>query len=427
MEWILLLIILSFLLRPKDRGKPYNQYFSLLNQQLQKKAGGQPSQLVDLDTVDSNLESVQQRLNGKTKLRLVVKSIPCLPLINYLMERTGSRRLMVFHRPFLSFLHRYYHDVDFLLGKPLPIAAIMKFWHTCDDDQKHRLHQIQWLIDSPERLRQYLRLARQQNIKLNINVEVDIGLHRGGVSSAAELSVLLGLIADHPRYLNFSGLMGYEAHIAKLPSLPWRKQQQLLRARDEVAKRFTQLVSFIQQQFPNLWHDQLTLNGAGSQTYMLYQNMSLFNDISVGSALLMPKDFERPWLRGHQAAYFIATPVLKKLNQFELPFLEKLSKTIGWWNPNWRQALFIYGGFWKAIPEAPGGLSLNRLYGRSSNQEILTSSSRTALTMDDFVFFRPQQSEAVMLEFEDLLIVRRGQIVEKWPVLSRSISEVNHG
>ncbi len=37
--------------------------------------------------------------------------------------------------------------------------------------------------------------------------------------------------------------------------------------------------------------------------------------------------------------------------------------------------------------------------------------------VDDHVFLRPTQSEAVMLQFGDLVVVRGGRIVDSWPVL----------
>ena len=67
---------------------------------------------------------------------------------------------------------------------------------------------------------------------------------------------------------------------------------------------------------------------------------------------------------------------------------------------------------------SPAGLSLNPTYGRSSNQEMLNGSARVALQVDDTVFYRPTQSEFVMLQFGDIAVLRGGEIVDQWPVLS---------
>jgi D-serine deaminase-like pyridoxal phosphate-dependent protein len=39
--------------------------------------------------------------------------------------------------------------------------------------------------------------------------------------------------------------------------------------------------------------------------------------------------------------------------------------------------------------------------------------------VDDHIFLRPSQSEAIFLEFGDLLAVRGAQIVARWPVLKQ--------
>ena len=43
----------------------------------------------------------------------------------------------------------------------------------------------------------------------------------------------------------------------------------------------------------------------------------------------------------------------------------------------------------------------------------------TRVSPDDYVFFRPRQSEAVLLEFGDLLAIRSNGTETLWPVLDR--------
>jgi D-serine deaminase-like pyridoxal phosphate-dependent protein len=78
----------------------------------------------------------------------------------------------------------------------------------------------------------------------------------------------------------------------------------------------------------------------------------------------------------------------------------------------------VYGGRWLANYASPAGLRDNSLYGVSSNQSIANGSRRTHLRVDDHVFLRPTQSEAVLLQFGDLAIVRGGEIEHYWPVLT---------
>jgi D-serine deaminase-like pyridoxal phosphate-dependent protein len=47
---------------------------------------------------------------------------------------------------------------------------------------------------------------------------------------------------------------------------------------------------------------------------------------------------------------------------------------------------------------------------------MLNGSAAVELGVDDYVFLRPTQSEAVMLQFGDLVVVRGGAVVDHWPV-----------
>ncbi len=58
------------------------------------------------------------------------------------------------------------------------------------------------------------------------------------------------------------------------------------------------------------------------------------------------------------------------------------------------------------------------LYGTSYNQAILNGPAAPALAADDWVFLRPHESEAVMLQFGDLLAVRGGEAAGRWPVFA---------
>lgn len=91
---------------------------------------------------------------------------------------------------------------------------------------------------------------------------------------------------------------------------------------------------------------------------------------------------------------------------------------MAWLNPNRRKAFFIYGGFWKAIPESPAGLSINPIYGHSTNQEMLNGSASIDLGPDDWVFLRPTQSEHVFLQFGDIAVYDGAEITTRWPIFA---------
>jgi D-serine deaminase-like pyridoxal phosphate-dependent protein len=275
--------------------------------------------------------------------------------------------------------------------------------------------QLQWLLDGPERLQQYLALARALNTKMRINIELDVGLHRGGVGDVNVLGQMLTLISANAQHLEFAGLMGYDPFVGMgVPDILGSSQELFAK----VMVIYQRCVDFTRRQFPVLWHAGLTLNTAGSPSYRMHENETLSSEVSVGTAMLKPTHYDLPSLVDHVPAAFIATPVLKSTGAVNIPALDDQSKWLSRWDTNQRQTFFIYGGNWMADLESPPGLQSNSLYGRSSNQEMLNGSSAVGLSVEDQVFLRPTQTEAVLLQFGDLLAVRGGKIIDTWPVYS---------
>ena len=412
----LLLVLLVLVLKPSDNGAPYDEYFARLNAELKKNGPGRPSLVVDLDRVDKNLALVKGAIKPPARFRLVVKSLPSIKLIRYIQGVMGSDRLMVFHEPDLRMLAKEgLGGMDMLLGKPMPVSAVRGFYGALNpawnfDPSK----KVQWLIDSPARLKQYLELAREKNIRMRVNIEIDVGLHRGGITANQELEEMLGLIAANPKNLVFSGFMGYDVHAASAPPV----LSSIDKAFAAVLATYRGFYEHGRKKFPALFTGELTFNSGGSKTYMLFADAKPVNDIAMGSGIVKPTDFDTGLLASHQPAFFIAAPVLKKIDGTTIPFLEGLSGFMSWWNPNKRNTYFIYGGGWMSRYASPGGLEGNSIYGFSTNQAIVNGSERTGLNVDDMIFLRPTQSEVIMREFGDLLIVRGGRVVDRWPVFT---------
>lgn len=401
--------------KPGDRGAPYAPYFLALNAELRRHGPMEPVLVIDLDRLDANIDRVATTLRNAGKhYRIVEKSLPAPKLIDYVARRAQTQRLMSFHQPFLNHDAELFPGFDILLGKPLPVRAAAQFYRTLKGPFDPA-RQLQWLCDTPQRLREYAELARGLGTKFRVNLEIDVGLHRGGARDEQELQALLAEIAAHPQQLEFAGFMGYDAHVGMgVPGILGSAQALL----DKAMARYQGFVDFTRRQHPALWREDLTLNAGGSPSYALHAGEKLSNDISTGTALLKPSHYDIDTLKAHVPAAFIATPVLKKTGPIELPALDRRSRLFSWWDPNQRQTYFIYGGWWRADYEAPAGLQFNALFGHSANQEIVNGSPATGLAVGDQVFFRPQISESVLLEFGDLLAVRGGRIVDRWPVFA---------
>jgi len=400
----------------KHAGR-HNDYFMGLNALLKEKGPGHPVLVLDLDILDRNIEKLKIQINDPSRFRLVVKSLPCMDLIRHILSRTRTKKLMVFHRPFLNLAVNAFPESDILLGKPLPVQALDTYYRVKDASRPMSgAPRIQWLVDSAQRLDQYHAFARRMGLKMFINIEIDVGLHRGGIPRPEEMAPLLKTIAEDPVHLDLTGFMGYDPHVAKSGKLLIPRKVALAL----VTSRYKSFVKYLQQEYPSLYSPYLTFNGAGSPTFSMYRKKEVLNDVSVGSALVKPAGFDLKSLKGYQTAMFIATPVLKKRAGIQIPFLEPLSRLLQKIKPLWRTTLFIYGGYWKAAPLSPKGLVVNSVYGRSTNQEMMNGPEHTDLDVDDYVFLRPTQSEAVMLQFGDLFVVRGDQFQGRWPVFSQN-------
>ncbi|MDC8783956.1 alanine racemase [Roseateles koreensis] len=398
--------------KPGDKGGAYSPYFAGLNQMLRGQEIDRPVLLIDLDRLDRNIDRVCQSAAvapAKT-YRIVVKSVPAPALVDYIAQRADTQALMCFHRPFLQAMATLRPDADILMGKPMPVSAAKRFYaeHKGPFDPSR---QLQWLIDTDERLAQYLALAQSLNTRLRVNFELDVGLRRGGYGAPEALKAALTLVQNNPQHLEFAGFMGYDAHLMGLPG--FLAERELPKIKD----RYAACRDFVQQAFAPLLNERVCFNGAGSPTFRHYEGDSrTLNDISAGSCLMAPKHYDLPILHDFEPSAFIASPVLKRLQGGRLPALDSVGPLIRAWDPNQAQMLFAYSGNWLAEPESPPGLTPHWAY-VSSNQQGYMASNAVPLAVDDFIFLRPVQSEAVLLQFGDLVAFRGDKIAARWPVL----------
>lgn len=385
--------------RKPDRGGPHTEYFQKLSIALAAAGCSRPTLVIDRARLDANVGAVKRTLEGTgLATRIVVKSLPAHDLLKAVAEGVGASRFMVFNGPMLKTMAAARPEADYLLGKPLAAAEAAQVMDVVGAAP------IQWLIDTPERLKQFAELARTRGRTLRANLEIDVGLHRGGFVGPQAVAAALDLAASEGATV--TGLMGYDPHVPKTPD-PERAYATSQKAY-EAAKAVL---------LEKLGGDPaaLTLNSAGSPTYAMHAKGTAANEVAIGSAFVKPTDFDLSTLEHHTPAAFIATPVIKALARAEIPALESASGLFAFFDPNTKRAYFIHGGHWLAKPESPPGLQYSALFGRSSNQELLTGSEAIDLKPDDYIFLRPTQSEAIFLQFGDIAVFDGEKIATFWP------------
>jgi D-serine deaminase-like pyridoxal phosphate-dependent protein len=400
-----------FLSRPADNGKPHDDYFSGLNSLLRNDGPGRPVMLLDIERVNHNIDNISSMVGPNKTYRIVVKSLPSIPLLRHTMMRADTTALMLFHQPFLNEIANEIPEADVLLGKPMPVRAVRLFYNKLSKDSQFKPErQVQWLIDTPERLLQYQTLAKELGVQMRVNFELDVGLHRGGFEHPESIRPMLDIIKADPGHLAFAGYMGYEPQLTGMQaSLSDPAVQQVL----DTYRGFLAEASAAGYD-----PDLLTRNGAGSHTLGIYGEDTVLNDLSAGSGIVKPTDFDTYHLDQNLPALFIASPILKRYDELRIPGDPAIAKLLPLWNPNMQRIYYIYGGYWKARVVSPGGVP-DPIY-QSTNQSPYTTSNKVDLQVDDYVFFRPTQSEFVMLQFGDLVVVSDNQIVNTWPVFQQT-------
>jgi len=403
------------------------EYFHRISQALEDAGSFRPTLVIDKARFDENLKHLMDVIQQGFDYRIVAKSLPSIPLLEYIMERSGSNRLMSFHLPFLFHVVKHLPHADVLLGKPMPVAAARQFysWHatlssaSLTSSSFKPAEQLHWLVDSLDRLLQYQELAKSLGCVINVNLEIDVGLHRGGFINNDEFHQSILLLNKNP-HLKLTGLMGYEAHVSKMPKLIGGSKK----AFSAAMSIYQQCVDTIKEVMGSETAAKLIFNAGGSSTYPLYaktkgdnkSQSDFITEIATASALVKPTDFDVATLEHHKPACFIATPVLKLVKNPEIPMLSGLSSVLRTMGLLPKQACFIYGGNWLASPCFPADSQRSTIFGSSSNQEMYELKDNHTIKVDDYFYFRPSQSEAVLLQFGKIAVYDNGKIIDWWSI-----------
>ncbi|MER9298242.1 DSD1 family PLP-dependent enzyme [Mesorhizobium sp. M0621] len=375
-----------------------SSYFAILSDALKQAGILQPCLLLDRDRLDSNIALVKGRLDPSLAVRLVDKSLACMPLLAHIGKALGTNHVMTFHPPISEAVLKAFPDADLLYGKPMPVDAARAALSKGAADWSR----VCWLIDTQQRLAEYGALADELDIELRIAFEIDVGLHRGGFASPDALSKALSAL---PSRLRCEGVMAYEAHAPHIPGLFGGPVKAL-------AKASAQATAFV----ACLGADQRRiLNIGGSKTALLHHG-SVANEVSMGSAFVLPSDFDTPGLEGFQPAAFITTSILKVVEPMlpGPPAVTRLLQALGRFP---RKGCYLYGGKWMAEPVFPEGMMTNGVLGLSSNQQFMGLPADATARPGDYAFLRPTQSEAVLQQFGSIAVFSSGRIVDRWPAL----------
>ncbi|TGR36462.1 DSD1 family PLP-dependent enzyme, partial [Mesorhizobium sp. M8A.F.Ca.ET.198.01.1.1] len=111
-----------------------------------------------------------KRLAPGLAVRLVDKSLPCMPLLSHIARALGTNRFMTFHPPVTQAVLDAFPEGDLLYGKPMPVRSARA---ALTQGSAGWWSRVCWLIDTPERLAEYGALAAALDTELRFAFEVD--------------------------------------------------------------------------------------------------------------------------------------------------------------------------------------------------------------------------------------------------------------
>lgn len=373
-----------------------------------------PVALVDMDAVDANADQLiaDVRAYGKT-LRLATKSVRCPALIDYLVDRGGDtmRGLMAFTVEEAELLVERGHT-DILIAYPSVQPSDVERLIELNRRQGVRVCII---VDSEPHLELLATGATERGGEIPVAIEVDLslralggrlhlGVHRSPLHTAEEV-VRLARSIQRRDGLRLAGIMGYEAQVAGMGEAnPFSRALNPIKSAIKrasvpaVRKRRQQVAEALAQ--GNLAIE--FFNGGGTGSLITTGLEAAVTEVTAGSGFLCSHLFDYyPHLSLVPAAFFA-------LQVVRLPA------------PGY---VTCHGGGLIAsgepgpdrlpLPVLPPELQLTQLEGAGEVQTPLHGAGTERLAIGDPVFFRHAKAGELAEAFNEYVLVRGSQIVDR--------------
>jgi len=367
-----------------------------------------PAALVDLDAFDANLERLLAPVRAAKKTaRIASKSIRCPALIRRAMKAEGVRGLMTYSAAESAFLVENGFD-DLILAYPTVQASDAALLA-----QLNRRARCAVVVDSAEQLAPLAAAAFDASAQIPVVVELDLalrlmgmhlGVRRSPVRDAATVVELARRVAD-TRGLKFAGIMGYESQIAGLtdngPFGAWQnpvKRVLKRRSRPSVERSRQDVVAALREAklAPEI------VNGGGTGSVGWSSAEAALTEITVGSGFLV----------GHLFDYYADLKLDPSLF-FALQAVRRPAPGMVTCHLGGYVASGAPGPDRLPLPWLPKGCKLRTFEGASEVQTPVEVPVEVPLGAP--IFFRPAKSGELAERFNEYLLVRGEEIVERAP------------
>jgi D-serine deaminase-like pyridoxal phosphate-dependent protein len=367
-----------------------------------------PAAFIDLDCLDANLDSLRQRADG-LPIRLVTKSVRSVAIIRRVLAAGPFMRGLLCYSPAeAAWLAGLGFD-DLVVAYPSVEPSEL-----CGVAEQIRVgRRITLMVDNAAQLDRINGAGAAAGVVMLVAIDLDLssdfpgvrfGVFRSPVDGPGPALTLAAQIADRP-YLRLDGLMGYEGQIAGLMDdvpghamknriVRFLKRRSIMqvnaRRRDTVAA----LVA--------AGHHLRFVNGGGTGSFESTRQDPSVSELAAGSGLYLPTLFDHYVnFHGVPAAGF-ALPITR------VPRPGMVTCSGGGY-----PASGPAGPNRLPTPWLPMGCSLIANEGTGEVQTPLRHPTSIELAIGDPVVFRHAKAGELCERFNELLLIRDGDVVER--------------
>ena len=163
-----------------------------------------------------------------------------------------------------------------------------------------RQAQVAVAVDSTVHTEMLEGVAVQEDVSFDVLIEIDVGLHRCGLTPGDPHLLSLADAIDRASRLTFGGLQGYEGHAVFVAERDKRRRLVEQAAEVLVAER---------QRLNEAGFDCALISGGGTGTYDLATEVGVLDEVQAGSYALMDARYRTLDLIFEPALFCVATVI----------------------------------------------------------------------------------------------------------------------
>jgi D-serine deaminase-like pyridoxal phosphate-dependent protein len=371
--------------------------------------GGYPVLLLDLAAMDQNTRVVLgfARAQGWA-VRPALKSFRSAALSAYLLSRLPRPRGLIFNLtdvdPIVAAAPR---GVDLMCGYPPTVGELAGFLGS-RPPRGQRRHTLRLLIDSVPLMRELARHVRStpRRLPLDVALELDVGMGRGGMNDARELEECLRILRANRSRLRLGAVLGYDGHATLTGDQGYRRL-----VASESQKNYRRHLADLERLGSDLFRPRaLIRNGPASSNYRNWVGGPA-NEISPGSAFLFAGYLKAGFDTEGLAPALYAAGSVRRITSGHpsVPFTQEVP-------PGATEEEIIVQAVGAASELVwPPGVHEDELSGGGDALVV----PKGAVKLGDYVLYDPEQTEDGIRRFGSILAVREGRARRRWTVEPR--------